>query len=212
MRYLILLILLAGCSKYNREVAQQQVTKAALTYSDIVDRYCIDKFPVRVSTDSTAYKESVKAIDSLSKKMKDDSLLSIIDRTNLEKEIAVIRERLAIPKNCDSLSEPLYRALAKEIQYSNKLQEINNQLLRAAQNIKPIHDTVESISLQAKYAVADKERGDAIGLLKEKTNELATMTKSRNKWRKEAWILRIAIALGLIGFLYSKFKKKVPIA
>lgn len=203
---ILILFVLSLCGCYSERKAKGQFGKAVTAYPTIAANYCSLTFPERVVTDSTAYKKSLAVIDSLANSLKQDSLISQEERERLSNEIERIRNSIIEPENCDSLSEAIYRLAAKEQRRGNILEEKNKQLIKAANSIKPIHDTVESTHLQAALASCRLEQGKIVDLLTDKTAEV-------KEWRKKAknrfWVIAgMGGAIGLWLFLFIRRKIK----
>jgi len=198
---LILLVGLASC--YTENKARQQFSKAAIAYPKLPADYCATTYPVNVVTDSTEYKNSKRIIDSLASALLNDSLLSNDERIRLTLEIERVRSLIVEPKNCDSLSNTIYKLVSREKQRGDKLQSAYNNLLVASQNLKPVHDTVENTA-KLKACELDNSRLTAL---------LVSVTTDRDKYKakanKRGWMFwgLIFLVVGAIGTrLYLKSK------
>lgn len=134
---------------------------------------CADAFPVKESTDSSAYKEAIGKIDSLAKAMKDDSAKNADEKDIMMADI----ERLSnlAPNDCDSLSEAIYRYAAAETKRADKAEKKADALAVAARNVKPIEIRVENT---ARVEALQQQLNDCID---------AGLQESREKdfWKKK---------------------------
>lgn len=189
MKYLLIILLLSSC--YTARKAKSDFSRATLAYPQLGAEFCKGRYPVRAKTDSTEYKNSKHLIDSLSNVLFKDSLINGTERERLMNEIRAIRNSIKEPENCDSLSEGIYRLAAKEQLRGDKFEASYYRLIAAANNIKPVHDTVPDLaaihSLQLQLA-------DALTLSVDNA-------KASNKWEAKSkrhfnWFL---VACGLLG-------------
>lgn len=192
-------LLLTGC--YSRKKAQVQHGRAVSTFPEIGADYCARTYPVIAKTDSTGYKDSKRVIDSLANAIKTDSLLSDKERDRLINEVALIRASIPHSENCDSLYDALYRLAAQQVARADRLQGINTQLIQAANNLKPIRDTI-----------VDHAALDLCNITRNNAILLATDYKTKyDKWRdiakKRFFIILgmgLVIALGLFGMIRKR--------
>ena len=206
MKYspIILILFFASC----------MTTKKATSYLEDkgeLPKICADKFPVKVVTDSTEYKKSKAAIDSLVKSLKNDSLISESERQALVKEIEEIRKSIKEPENCDSLSEGIYRLAAKEKRRGDVLEEKNKALAAAVNNLKPIRDTVENT---ARVAQLQGDVSNCIEELNKKDVRNAETAEDRDGWKKKAkqrwWIIIALLVLLFRKPLLKLIPYKIP--
>lgn len=183
-----------GC--YSEKLFKKQLSRGAIAYRGVVAEYCANEYPVKTKTDSAAYKNSKNIIDSLSKAMKDSALITNKERELMLERIKDLQNRPVETKNCDSLSEAVYKLAAKEMARGDRLQEINNRLIIAANNLQPIRDTIENT---AKFQVCRIELGKVIGLL---VAETADVKKWKAKSKKHFLIMSgLGLLLLIIGGL-----------
>jgi len=197
----ILLVGLASC--YTENKARQQFSKAAIAYPKLPADYCATTYPVNAVTDSTDYKNSKRIIDSLASALLNDSLLSNDERIRLTLEIERVRSLIVEPKNCDSLSNTIYKLVSREKQRCDKLQSAYNNLLVASQNLKPVHDTVENT---AKLKACELDNSQLTSLL---IGVTADRDKYKAKANKRGWMFwgLIFLIIGAIGTrIYLKSK------
>lgn len=204
--YGLLIVLLSGC--YSISKAKSQFSRAAVAYPELPADYCARTYPVIAKTDSSDYKKGLYILDSLIKLsgVKSSSELTDEERENLLGMINSIRLAIPEPENCDSLSEAIYRLAAKERQRGDYLQRVNSDLILAAKNLKPVHDTIID---RAALDLCGIERGRAIAISTEKTKEA-------DKWRKIArkrfWVILgmgAGMALGVFLLVRRKLVKKI---
>lgn len=197
LNVILLLFILSLPSCYNQKKATVQHGRAVTTFPIIGAEYCANEYPVKTKTDSTAYKNSKNIIDSLAKALKEDSVITKAERDAMIKLIQSLENRPIETKNCDSLSEAVYKLAAKEMARGDRLQEINNRLIIAANNLQPIRDTIENT---AKFEVCRDELGKVIGLL---VAETAEVKKWKAKSKKHFWIMS---GLGLLLLIIAGLK------
>lgn len=200
MKYILFVLLLSSCA-YNRDTATKQHGRAVATFPEIGAAFCADKYPVRTHTDSTAYLNSRRIIDSLAQVLVEDSLITAFERESLTAEIERIRREMPQPENCDSLSEGLYRLVAKERQRGDRLQTMNSKLITASGALKPVHDTVENTAARRECEIV---RDKAVLLAEDYKKEAA---KWRNTARTRFWIIAGLGVLSLFGFFIA-FKRR----
>ena len=196
---------MSGC--YTPNKAKGQFGKAVSSYPIIGAEFCALTYPVRAKTDSSAYLKSRQVIDSLANVLFKDSLINDTERERLMNEIKSIRNSITQPENCDSLSEGIYRLAAKEQKRGDKFEEAYNRLLLAANNLKPVHDTVINA---AEVTACRLDLSAAVKLASDKTIEA-------KEWKEKAKKRQlIIIGLGVLIALYAGFKiwratKKLPV-
>jgi len=199
-------VIIAFTSCYSERKAKSQFSKAAVAYPKIPADYCAATFPVHNTTDSSAYLESLKTIDSLTSVLLNDNLLSQDERQSLILEIERIRGLIVEPKNCDSLSDAIYKLANKEKQRGDKLQVAYNNLVTASHELKPIHDTVEN---KAALKACQIDNSTMTDLLAQRTAEVEKYKGQAKKRGYIMWGLLLAILL-VIGFkVYNSFKPKI---
>lgn len=200
MRYL-LLILLAGCG-YTRPVAEKQHARAVANFPEIGASFCADKYPIHSTTDSTAYLASLRVIDSLAEVLHNDSLITVFERESLQAEIERIRREMPHPENCDSLSEGLYRLVAKERQRGDRLERLSKQIVTVPS--PPVIITQENT---ARVRECEIIRDKAI-------LQAGDLSNDRDKWRGRAksrlWMIIGLGAITILGFFLA-FKRKSAI-
>ena len=202
----IILVTILTSSCYNQRKATQQFSRAAVAYPKLPAEYCAATFPVHTVTDSSAYNESLKTIDSLSSVLLNNDLLSQDERASLITEIERIRGLIVEPKNCDSLSGAIYKLANKEKERGDKLQEAYNNLVAATHSLKPIHDTIENT---AALKVCQLDNSIMTDLLSKKTAEADKYHGQSTKRGYIMWGLLLLIAL-VIGFkTYNSLKPKI---
>jgi len=202
----ILLVTMLTSSCYNQRKATQQFSKAAVAYPKIGADYCADNFSVTAKTDSTYYKESLKTIDSLSSVLLNNDLLSQDERASLITEIERVRGLIIEPKNCDSLSNAIYKLANKEKQRGDKLQDAYNNLIAASHKLKPIHDTVIN---QAPLKSCQLNNSLITDLLKKQTDKADKYKAQSGKRGLYMWSL-LALVIVYCGWkVYGIFKPKI---
>lgn len=218
--YYTLVIFLAciaflGCNKYNKDVATRQVTRAALSYEDVLAKYCFDKYVQSAKVDSTGYATSVKAynkvVDSLKKELAkieeagpgyvylvDQGINPRIDliTDSIENELK-LRYPASGSTNCDSISEPLFRIAAQANREALFYKNANAVILAAAKNLKPVIQKEMDISgLRA----CELEKKKMLDIIAEANLRAAQYKNGRNSWRK------IALASSGLALLWLFFK------
>jgi len=202
------LIILAFTSCYSERKAKSQFSKAAIAYPKIPADYCAVTFPVHTVTDSSAYNESLKTIDSLSSVLLNNDLLSQDERASLINEIERIRGLIVEPKSCDSLSNAIYKLANKEKARGDKLQDAYNNLVVASHALKPIHDTVENTAAIKACQIDNSTMTD---LLSAKTKEADKYKGQSKKRGLYMWGL-LALIIVYCGWkVYGIFKPKIKI-
>jgi hypothetical protein len=201
-------VILSGLTScgYTRDKAQSAHGRAVTSFPEIGAAFCADKYPVRVRTDSTGYLASRRTIDSLAQVLRDDSLITVFERESLMAEIDRIRAEMPMPEDCDSLSEGIYRLVAKERQRGDRLQRANEGLIRAVGSLKPIRDTVENT---ARVRECEIIRDKAVLLAEDYKKEAAEW---KAKAKKRFWVIAgmgAAMALGLFLAIRRKVVKQV---
>lgn len=200
----LLMGLFASCNP------QKKLAKAEATLSaaGVLPKICADRYPVRVVTDSTEYKNSLAVIDSLIKAQGNEKDITDRERELLSKEIDSLK---SIPEiNCDELSEAIYRLAAKEKKRADNLQIANENLIKAAKNLKPIRDTAENTARVDEYKNLLLQKDKDLAKKDAKIGQLEDEVKN---WKGKAkdrfwWILILVGAIGAYTFL--RIKKILP--
>ncbi len=97
---------------------------------------CNDAFPVKESTDSSGFKQSLFRIDSLT---------ATIDQTKQDYDLAIdiLKDNIAdlqerAPRECDSLTDAIYRYAATQSKRADESENKVRQLSQAIKNSQPV--------------------------------------------------------------------------
>jgi len=197
-------VIIAFTSCSTEQKARQRIAKDAIRYPRILPEYCAATFPVHTVTDSSDYNASLKTIDSITSVLLNNDLLSQDERGSLIAEIERIKASITDPKNCDSLSNAIYKLANKEKQRGDKLQEAYNNLVSASHQLKPVHDTVENTAALKACQIDNSTMTD---LLSKKTIEADKYHAQAKKRGLIMWSTFGLIFLILGLYFYFKSKK-----
>lgn len=186
----VVLLLLISCNPVKK------ATQVMKDHPDKLAELCAEEFPPVIVSDSTAFLESKKKIDSLISSFESEKQLSDEERQALFETIDWLN-RQPIP-DCDSLSDAVYRLAAKEKQRADKLQDLNHQLRTEVNNIKPV---IEKVSDKAMETVLRNQVNDLIGTVTHRDQTISQLEPWKGKAKKRWWIMiGVIAAAGLWTF------------
>jgi flagellar biosynthesis GTPase FlhF len=165
---------------------------------------CSDAYPIVPIIDSSAFKESLKAINDLQENLKADKFKDDQDRQWNESEIS--RLKAIAPKDCDSLSKAYTRQVNKEKSRADTLEKRVNQLTDAARNVKPVQTSFENT---AKIEACEQDRSRLTTALTNAVIKNSELTAQVDTWKGKAhkyfWIIVAILAVNAI----IKFRKPI---
>lgn len=205
MRIFILLLFIVSCSPSRKlDKAEQLVRNNPRVAADI----CVDLFPLKIGKpDSSAYKQSLKEIDSLNIILHDQRATNAA-RVDSLTQVATIA--LQAKPECDTVAEKYLAVIGGLKGSMTELERNNKRLTEAARNVKPIRDTVVDTQLAAQQ---DARIADLIdtGLnqsreLDSKNEQIVGLKKSRNWWRLACIVTWVIVGGGVVLRIMGKLK------
>jgi flagellar biosynthesis GTPase FlhF len=165
---------------------------------------CSDAYPIVPIIDSSAFKQSAKAIWDLQQTLEADKFKDDQDRQWNESEIA--RLKAVAPKDCDSLSKAYTHQVNKEKNRADTLEKRVRQLTDAAKNLKPVQTSFENT---AKIEACKQDNARLTTALTNAIIINSELTEQVDTWKGKAhryfWILVAIIAANVV----IKFRKPI---
>lgn len=208
---------MTGC--YSAQKAKQQTERALEAHPEVVAKVARDAFPcITTNTDSSAFIQSIKELDSLLKETKEisqakDQRVKEV-RDSLEAALNDTRDTLI--NDCGDENRYLLD-YASKVQVNNESLKKDNdrnrsiidQLQSQIKNIKPVEKKIKDSADSKLMAIAiEKAREETDKAIRERDAtavKLSDMKDKRNWWRKVALICIGIIGLGVLLKLKKVF-------